>query len=80
MRREIFKAFVMSLLCVSCSSPPLCEVPVRFEPQQDISAYELAYINLHGGAGGGTICFTQEQWDTLPPGISRHFWSTGENK
>lgn len=46
----------------------------RFEPQADITAYELATIeqNIHGIGGlGSTICESEDK--RMPPGVARHF-------
>lgn len=45
-----------------------------FEPQPDITAYELATIeqNIHGIGGlGTTICESEDK--RMPPGVARHF-------
>lgn len=52
----------------------------RFDPQPDITAYELAII--YGNVSAGPVAdplfkrdtvFPKEAWDALPPEIKRHW-------
>jgi hypothetical protein len=53
------------------------EFEALFEPQEDITAYELAYIVARARVGiGGNLMkirFQQPQWDKIPERIRRHF-------
>lgn len=49
----------------------------NFEPEPDITTYELAYIvsrlSFISGPPRRGVLFTEEQWADLPPNIRRHF-------
>jgi len=50
-----------------------------FIPLPDITAYELAVIAANAAQGLGAclandgVNFEDDQWESLPPGIKRHF-------
>ena len=52
------------------------EIKLKFEPKEDITAYELAFLVAHivplAPLKDGVI-FTHKQWNELPYSIQRHF-------
>jgi hypothetical protein len=53
-------------------------VIAKFEPKEDITAFELAYVLKRvsiglGSSMNGGVHFSPEQWEGLPPGVRRHF-------
>jgi hypothetical protein len=52
----------------------LLHIEARFEPQSDITAYELAVIvQKLPGYRNDVIRFTTAQWNDLDESIKRHF-------
>jgi len=54
-------------------------IHATFEPQPDITAYELALIvSKTFGSLMNRIRFDQAKWDALDPTLKRHFRLSGE--
>lgn len=48
-------------------------IKARFVPKEDITVYELAQVVAKMRGPTEVVCFGRQQWETLAPGIKRHF-------